>query len=133
MRLTLDTNIIISSIKSSKGIPAKIVNLIYEEEDLQLYYSSDIFAEYKKVLAYERLKISAENQKEILEVVKEVGILVEPALSDIPLLDESDRIFYDTAKSVYAYLITGNIKHYPDESHIMSPAQFVEMVENKRL
>jgi len=127
MNIVLDTNIIISSAKSMKGNPAKIVNLIYDEEDIQLYYSDNIFAEYKKVLAYERLKISSETQKEILEVVKEVGILIEPAVSDISLPDESDRIFYDAAKSVNAYLITGNLKHYPEEPRIMSPAQFVEM------
>ena len=130
MNIILDTNIIISSVKSTKGNPAKIVNLICDDEDIQFYYSNDIFAEYKKVLAYERLKISVEIQKEILKVVKEVGILIEPAISDIPLPDESDRIFYDAAKSVNAYLITGNLKHYPEESHIIPPARFVEMVEN---
>ena len=127
MDIILDTNIIISSAKSTKGNSAKIVNLIYDDEDIQFYYSDDIFAEYKKVLAYERLKISAETQKEILEIIKEFGILIEPKVSDIPLPDESDRIFYDAAKSVNAYLITGNLKHYPEEPHIMSPAQFVEM------
>ena len=30
--------------------------------------------------------------------------------------DESDRIFYDTAKAVNAYLVTGNLKHYPEET-----------------
>ena len=117
MNIVLDTNIIISSAISTKGNSAKIIDLIHSDENIQLHYSNDIFAEYKKVLAYERLKISAETQKEILEVIKEVGMLIEPVASDMQLPDESDRIFYDTAKAVDGYLITGNLKHYP-ENHI---------------
>jgi putative PIN family toxin of toxin-antitoxin system len=126
MNIVLDTNIIISSAISTKGNSAKIIDLIHSDENIQLHYSNDIFAEYKKVLAYERLKISAETQKEILEVIKEVGMLIEPVASDMQLPDESDRIFYDTAKAVDGYLITGNLKHYPEESHIISPAQFIK-------
>ena len=125
MNIVLDTNIIISAVKSPKGNPAKIINLIYDNNDLQLYYSDNIFAEYKKVLAYDRLKILSETQKEILEVVKEVGTLIKPDISDIELPDESDRVFYDTAKAVTAYLITGYLKHYPKESLILTPARFI--------
>jgi len=42
--------------------------------------------------------------------------------------DEDDRIFYDTAKSANAVLVTGNKKHYPDESFIMTPAEFLEHI-----
>jgi predicted nucleic acid-binding protein len=40
--------------------------------------------------------------------------------------DETDRKFYDTAKSSSATLITGNMKHYPAEPFIMTPADFIE-------
>ena len=54
--------------------------------------------------------------------------MIEPAASDIPMIDETDRIFYDTAKAAGATLITGNIKHYPAEPFIMLPADFIKNI-----
>jgi predicted nucleic acid-binding protein len=49
-------------------------------------------------------------------------------LIDLP--DEKDRIFYDTAKQRNAILITGNIKHFPEEDFIMSPKDFLERYDS---
>jgi len=43
--------------------------------------------------------------------------------------DESDRIFYDAAKAVNAYLVTGNQKHYPENTQIVTPARFEKFSE----
>jgi len=47
--------------------------------------------------------------------------------------DESDRVFYDTAKTIGAILVTGNIKHYPDEPLIMTPAVFMKKLETEKV
>ena len=49
---------------------------------------------------------------------------------NIPMPDESDRIFYDTDKQSGSILITGNTKHFPDEPFIMTPAEFMRMMED---
>jgi len=41
------------------------------------------------------------------------------------MTDETDRVFYDTAKASGAILITGNIRHYPAMPFIMTPADFL--------
>jgi predicted nucleic acid-binding protein len=41
--------------------------------------------------------------------------------------DEEDRKFYNVAKSSGAFLITGNIKHFPPESFIVTPADFLKV------
>jgi predicted nucleic acid-binding protein len=48
----------------------------------------------------------------------------EPSI--ISMTDEDDRIFYDTAKASNAFLITGNIRHFPQESFILTPANFLK-------
>jgi putative PIN family toxin of toxin-antitoxin system len=126
LKVVIDTNVLISSRISAAGNPAKIMNLIAEGK-IELCYSSDILNEYKRVLAYNKFNFSSESQELTIEDIKNVGNLINPFVSAIPFPDESDRMFYDTAKTVNAYLITGNIKHYPDEPHILTPAQFVEM------
>jgi len=55
------------------------------------------------------------------------GVLVDPIVSKVTLPDESDRMFYDAALENNAILITGNLKHYPNEKFIMTPTQFLDM------
>ena len=127
-KVVIDTNVFISAIISASGNPAKIMDLIADGQII-LFYSSDILDEYKRVLAYKKFNFSIEIQELAIEDIESVGDLIEPVASKIPLPDESDRVFYDTANAANAYLITGNLKHYPEESHILTPAQFVEMLE----
>ena len=127
INIVLDTNIIVSAALSSEGNPAKIIKLVAVNDSMQIHYSRAILDEYKKVLSYERLNLSDEKQTRAVNLIKKNGVCVQPEISDIPLPDESDRIFYDTAKAVNAYLVTGNLKHYPEESQIVTPARFVEI------
>jgi len=127
-KIVIDTNVFISSRISSAGNPAKIMKLITDDK-IDLYYSSNILNEYKRVLSYTKFNFTVEVQKASVEDIKNIGNLIKPIKSDIFMPDESDRIFYDTANAAEAYLITGNIKHYPEESHIITPTQFIEMFE----
>jgi len=127
INIVLDTNIIISAAFSSEGNPAKIIKLVSTSENMQIYYSPAILEEYKRVLAYERLNFSEEKQARAINMIIKYGISIHSEISEMSMPDESDRIFYDTAKAVNAYLITGNLRHYPEESHIIPPARFVEL------
>jgi len=128
--VVLDTNIIISAALSPQGTPAKIVDLVLDNEEIQLYYSVEIFAEYKRVLAYKRLNIKPEIQQKILDKISIIAVSIEPTPSAIPMPDEADRIFYDVALASGAILITGNRKHFPDEPFIMTPADFAQEINN---
>ena len=127
-KVVIDTNIFISSRITAAGNPAKIMDLIAEER-IELCYSPDILDEYKRVLAYKKFNFSIKSQVLAIEDIVNIGVMVNPAVSEISLPDESDRVFYDTANAAGAYLITGNKKHYPEETHILTPAQFLELFE----
>jgi len=128
MKVVLDTNILISAALSPKGNPAKIIELIADNQEVQVFYCKDILAEYKEVLSRPRLNIDHKMSIRVMDLIKKTGILIKPTPGDIPLPDESDRIFYDTARTAGAILITGNIKHYPIETFIMSPFDFLKKV-----
>ena len=106
INIVLDTNIIISSALTPQGVTAKIMNLILDSEKTRIYYSSQIIAEYQKVLAYEKLNIAQEIQSGIVNKIQTVGILIEPVASNIYLPHEPDRVFYDAAKTAGAILIS---------------------------
>ena len=128
INVVVDTNIIISAALSPKGNPAKIIEFIADHEEIQIFYSSKIFDEYEKVLSYKRLNIDNDMKMRTLNLFKKIGILIEPVISNIPMPDETDRIFYDTAQTSKSILITGNIKHFPANPFIMTPADFINKV-----
>ena len=131
INIVMDTNILVSAALASQGNPARIISLISNSEEIQLFYSSAIVGEYEKVLAYKRLKISQEVQEKIIGTIKIFGTEIEPAQSTIPMVDESDRIFYNTAQASQSILITGNTRHYPAEEFIMTPAGFAKLWFNE--
>jgi putative PIN family toxin of toxin-antitoxin system len=126
IRVVLDTNILVSALLSPLGNPAKIYKMILTEI-LKLAYSPKIIEEYRDVLFRPRLRIPAEEAQKVLEAIQEYGEQMEPIPSTHDMIDEDDRVFYDTAKSAGACLITGNKKHYPEEAFIMTPAEFLSL------
>ena len=130
LKTVIDTNVIISAALSEKGNPSKILNLVLNKS-IHLFYSEQIMNEYIEVLSRPRFNFNLEKQKYFIDGIKKVGILIFPSASNILLPDENDRIFYDLAKESQAILITGNIKHFPNEDFILTPTQFIEFIENK--
>ena len=124
--IVLDTNVIVSALMSPLGNPAKIYKMFFTGI-LGLVYNDSILSEYEDVLHRPYLRIPAEDADMVLNAIKLNGEHVEPSPSTFPMTDEDDRTFYDTAKSSGAYLVTGNIRHYPDESFILTPAEFLEL------
>jgi len=124
-QIVIDTNVIISSVLSPNGKPSEIVKRCFSNS-LQLICTNEILDEYRRVLSYNKLNITADTQASIIRAIEEVAVFIEPTVSEIPLPHESDRIFYDTAKSGNAILITGNLKHFPDEPFIMTPSDLMQ-------
>ncbi|GHV01426.1 hypothetical protein AGMMS49521_1640 [Campylobacterota bacterium] len=121
----LDTNVLVSALLSPRGNPAKIYRLFLTEK-LKVAYCAEIISEYKDVLSRSRLKIPPDEAAKVIADIEEHGEQVEPLLSTREMVDEDDRVFYDTAKSAKAYLIAGNKKHFPDEPFILTPTEFLE-------
>jgi putative PIN family toxin of toxin-antitoxin system len=126
-KVVLDTNALVSAILSPGGNPAIILALVLDEK-LQICYSAQIMAEYEEVLFRPKFNFETSRLRIILETIQETGALYITEISDTPMQDESDRTFYDTARCAGAFLITGNTKHYPQESFIFTPAEFVSNI-----
>jgi len=127
MNVVIDTNVIVSAFLSSRGKPAAILEMFFNDE-IKIYYNENILNEYEDVLSRPVLHIEQEKAKKLFNILRVTGLSIETVVSDIPLPDEDDRIFYDTAKLSGAILITGNIKHYPVENFIKPPSEFLDML-----
>jgi putative PIN family toxin of toxin-antitoxin system len=125
-RVVLDTNVLASALMTPSGNPASVYKMFLNSE-VVLVYSEEIMLEYEDVLYRPRLKIPAEDADTILEAIRQYGELVAPSPSTVALADEDDRVFYDAARTAGAYLITGNMRHYPASSFIFTPKEFLEL------
>jgi putative PIN family toxin of toxin-antitoxin system len=125
LKIVIDTNVVVSSMISKAGNPAKIMKLFFERQ-VELYYSEDIMLEYEDVLFRAHFRFNAGDIELLFGTIKEIGVLVKPDMSSAEMPDEDDRVFYDAAKAGEAFLVTGNKKHYPDEPFILTPAEFLE-------
>jgi len=125
VRAVIDTNVIVSAIKTPGGASAKIIDLVLSEK-VKLYLSSEILEEYIDVLARPKHNLSVEYQRAFIDAIREVGVLVEPTQSDVPLRDEDDRAFYDLAKELGLVLVTGdNDLLVLREDFIKTPIEFL--------
>jgi putative PIN family toxin of toxin-antitoxin system len=126
--IVLDTNILVSSLIVRQSIPAQIVRLT-DAKLLQTRYNDNILSEYTAVLSRKKFNFRLEDIASVIQGIINAGISVSPIQSTIPMPDESDRKFYDVAKSAGSILITGNGKHYPSEPFILSPTDFIRMYQ----
>jgi putative PIN family toxin of toxin-antitoxin system len=132
MQIVLDTNVVISAFLTANGNSDKILRMILEKK-LSFVYNIPILTEYEGVMSRTKFekKINRENVKSFIDLLKNLGRNFLPQTSKIPkLIDETDRIFYDTAKNTGSVLVTGNTKHYPKESFILTPAEFLVRISS---
>jgi putative PIN family toxin of toxin-antitoxin system len=129
--VVLDTNILVSSLLSD-GPPAIIVDWV-ALRSIHPCFDDRILCEYWDVLSRPKFGFSPLRVDRLIHDIVSSGFEVEPrASSEVVMPDESDRKFYDAAKSTGSILITGNSKHYPKERFIVSPAKFIRIYEESK-
>lgn len=125
MLVVVDTNILVSALWSRNGAPARAVGLVLSGQ-LTPCYDHRIMLEYRRVLQRPKFRFQPSEINALLAWIKQSGRSVVPAPVDIPFVDEADRKFYEVAKYCGAVLITGNLKHFPNDDAVMSVSNFLE-------
>lgn len=96
-------------------------------------YNEEILAEYEDVLSRPKFKFPKEAVATIIAYVKEYGIHSDRVPFDEQMPDESDRVFYEVALSKEdAYLMTGNLKHFPVTPIVVTPAEMLEILDGQQ-
>ena len=129
--VVIDTNVLVSALISRHDDAAtvQVVDKIFTEDVIPLY-SPEIIDEYANVLRRKKFKFTHEAIEILLSAIEQNGILVEPNASGEILPDMKDLPFYEVVlekKDDDAYLITGNIKHFPKKPFIVTANQFLEI------
>ena len=126
MLVVIDTNILVSALWSKNGAPARTVGLVLSGQ-ITPCYDHRIMLEYRQVLQRPKFRFRPAEINALLDWFKQSGRSVVPASLDVTFVDEADRKFYEVAKYCGAVLITGNLKHFPNDDAVMSVSDFLEL------
>lgn len=131
----IDTNVLVSSLLSKYDTSAtsQVVFRTILGEIIPVY-SVEILAEYREVLSRKKFKFPSEQVEFLLNTITEYGILVKPSPTGVELPNMKDLPFYDVVmekRSDDAYLVTGNIKHFPTEPFIITARQMIDILDGK--
>ena len=133
----VDTNVLVAALLSKRDDSAtvRVIRAMISGEFIPLYHE-DILAEYDDVLhRKKKYDLSESAIQTVLNAIRRFGIEVFPKPTGEIFIDEDDVIFYEVAmekRDDNAYLVTGNMKHYPVRDFIVSPAEMVAILEEQK-
>ena len=128
MNVVLDTNVLISALLTPNGKAAYILDTLTLGK-LTICHDYRILNEYRNVLNRPKFHFQEFQINYLLDMINRNGFSIVPTpLLQVPFTDESDRKFYEIAKFCNAILVTGNLKHYPEDPCVMSVSDFYNML-----
>lgn len=127
--VVIDTNVLVSSLLSSSE-DAATVQVVTKAilGEITPVVNRAILEEYQDVLSRQKFGFSQDNINYLLSAIEKYGITHEPKPSGTIIKDIDDIPFFDTAFDLQdygAYLITGNMKHFPKVPFIISPREYI--------
>ena len=128
----IDTNVIVSALisKSDESNPVKIIKAVTQERIVPLF-NDEILNEYREVLSRDKFNVDKNLIETTIRTFLTDGISLErtSALGEY-FPDSKDIVFYEIALSKEdSYLVTGNLKHFPNQPFVITPAQMVDILE----
>ena len=137
--VVFDTNVIVSSLltRNPEAPTVRLVDMI-TDGIITPVYSQSILDEYDEVLRRPRFSFHPETIDGFLRVIRQFGEDIDPIETGEPFLrDADDKVFYEVVmakkevleKDEEAYIVTGNLKHYPVRTFIVTPAELISIIE----
>ena len=132
----IDTNVLVSSLFSTNNIsnPFKVISAVLNGVITPLY-NDEIIEEYRDVLSRDKFKFNPVLIDNLISGFTEFGINTpRTKTKDEIFPDNDDIVFYEITMSVEnAYLVTGNTKHFPIKPFVITPAQMVDILQERGL
>ena len=126
----IDTNVLVSVLlaKSEDSSVIKLIDAVLDGKIIPLF-NNEIIAEYTAVLSRPKFKFDKEIRELLVERIVVLGEDADRTTYPESLPDEDDRVFYEVALGTDdAYLVTGNLKHFPKTPIVVAPAQMLDIL-----
>lgn len=130
----IDTNVIVSALISSRpdSYPLAVMAHVYSGA-ITPVFNDEIIKEYRDVLGREKFHFNPTDVESAIAVITSYGLNVERSKVEGEVFtDPKDIVFYEVKMSKEdAFLVTGNIKHFPKKPSVVTPREMVELLEDK--
>lgn len=130
----LDTNVLVSGLGWPRSAPARLIEALLAGRFL-LVSSPPLLAELGRVLRYPRLAAVFSQPEEVVTLVGEIAILVEPRARLHVLGDEADnRVLEAAFEAVADFIITGDrgllvLENY-ESARVVTPRFFLDHLDS---
>lgn len=134
----IDTNVLVSALLNFHSKPGQVLLSVFNGEVIPLV-NAEILSEYREVLARKKFRFPPDLVDIVLTRLAACSLDISAdsdsaAYSDV--IDQKDRCFYAVTmterQTEDARLVTGNIRHFPAKPFIVTPAQFIELLQADR-
>ena len=129
----IDTNVLVSAMLRWDSVPGRVLEHAFVGDIIPLL-NEQVLKEYMEVLRRPKFQFDEEKINIIIDEIVKRGIFVDAEHTDEVLPDPKDIVFYEIVmekrKHDEAFLVTGNIKHFPIESYIVTPREMLTILES---
>ena len=129
--VVIDTNVLVSAVLKSHSVPGSIVELAFDGPIIPILNEA-IEKEYREVLSRPKFHLPEDLIEGIMSTFHKRAIYVDAEHLDVELPDPKDLVFYEVVmeeqKEEEAYLVTGNIRHFPNRPFIVTPREMLDIV-----
>ena len=131
--VVVDTNVLISAMIKKDSVPYKVIDLAFKGKIIPLIHE-EILAEYERVANRKKFKFLDYVIDFFINGMKNNGKFIDAKDFDEELPDPNDKIFYcvlmTAREDLDAYLVTGNLKHFPKRIFIVTPRELLDILES---
>ncbi len=132
----IDTNVLVSALlsKNETAATTEILVKIATKEIIPVY-SDEIMDEYMDVLHRKKFHFSEDRVDLILAMLEDRGEKLTPAPTGEILPDPKDLPFYEVVMEKGeddAWLVTGNLKHFPVKPFVVTPREFLDIINGEK-
>jgi putative PIN family toxin of toxin-antitoxin system len=132
----IDTNVLVSAMLKWTSVPGSIIEFAFSGVIIPVL-NERIVEEYREVLMRDKFHLTKEIVDDVIQALEDQVEYIDTDNMDYELPDSKDVIFYaivmEKRKEENAYLVTGNIKHFPSVPFVVTPKEMLDILSEEKI
>ena len=128
----IDTNVLVSAMLKTGSVPGQVMAEALNGDIIPVL-NDGIIAEYEDVLNRPKFHFDKRAVRVFMNEIKKRAVYTDAGAIEEDIPDPKDVVFYavlmEKRKDDEAYLVTGNLKHYPMRTYIVTPREMLDIIQ----
>jgi len=127
----LDTNVLVSALLKTASVPGQVLAEALLGDIIPVL-NEGIIEEYEDVLNRPKFRFDKRLVQVFMDELKRRAVYADVGIIDGEVSDPKDVVFYavlmEKRREEDAYLVTGNLKHFPMRTYIVTPREMLDIL-----